>query len=108
MVVFEQRRVGDRLEPQLVAGVRGVRDELAQEDLLVAVERMDHQVEELLDLRLEPECFACRGGVHDVIVSRGTRDGGTEDQGAPQPQMPPCAVRPDVTERPRPPAACPP
>ncbi len=69
MVVFEQRGVGDRLEPQLVGGVRGVRHELAQEDFLIAVERMDHQVEELLDLRLEPECFACRCSIHADIVA---------------------------------------
>ena len=58
-VVLEQRGVGERLEAQLVAGVRGVGDQLAQEDLLVAVQRVDHQVEELLDLGLEAEGFAC-------------------------------------------------
>ena len=67
VVVFEQRRVAHRLEPQLVGGVRGVRRELAQEDLLVAVERMNHQVEELLDLRLEPECFAWRRSIHATL-----------------------------------------
>ena len=64
-----KRGVAHRLEPQLVGGVRSVRRELAQEDLLVAVERMDHQVEELLDLRLEPECFACRRRIHTDIVA---------------------------------------
>ena len=56
-VVLEQRAVGDRFEAQLVAGVRRVRDQLAQEDLLVAVQGVDHQVEELLDLGLEAEGF---------------------------------------------------
>ena len=59
-VVFEQPRVAHGLEPQLVGGIRSVRRQLAQEDLLVAVERVDHQVEELFDLRLEAECFAGR------------------------------------------------
>jgi hypothetical protein len=44
-VLFEQRRVGERLESQLVARIRGVRDQLAQEDLLVSVEGMHHQVQ---------------------------------------------------------------
>ena len=30
-VVFEERGVAHRLEPQLVGGIRGIRDELAQE-----------------------------------------------------------------------------
>ena len=61
-IVLEQRRVGDRLEPQLVAGVGGVRDQLAQENLLVAVQGVDHQVQELFDLGLEAERFL--GGGH--------------------------------------------
>merc|ERR1719424_1769040 len=42
-----------RQEPLLVARVRGVRDELAQEDVLVGVERVDDDVHDLRDLRLE-------------------------------------------------------
>jgi hypothetical protein len=42
---------------QLVEGVRSVRDELAQEDLLVRVERVDDQRHELRNLSLERECF---------------------------------------------------
>src|SRR6266853_1928401 len=41
---------GKRLEAQLVGRVRGVRDQLPQEDLLVAVQGVDHQAEQLLDL----------------------------------------------------------
>ena len=52
-VALEERRVGERLEAQLVAGVGGVGDELAQEDLAVRVQRVDHQVQELLHLGLE-------------------------------------------------------
>ena len=39
--------LGERAEAQLVERVGGVRDELAEEDLLVAVERVDDQVEDL-------------------------------------------------------------
>jgi hypothetical protein len=52
-IVLEQRRVGERLEPQLVGGIGGVRDQLPQEDLLVAVQGVHHQVEELRYLGLE-------------------------------------------------------
>jgi hypothetical protein len=41
------------LEVQLVLGVGRVRDQLAQEDLAVRVDGVDHQVEQLLALRLE-------------------------------------------------------
>ena len=68
-VVLEQRRVGQRLEAQLVAGVGGVRDQLAQEDLLVAVQGVDHQVQQLLDLGLEAEGFLGGGGVgHESLL----------------------------------------
>jgi hypothetical protein len=51
--VLVQRGVVQRLEAQLVAGVRGVRDQLAQEDLLVRVQRVGDEVQDLLDLGLE-------------------------------------------------------
>ena len=63
-VVLEERLVGERLEAQLVAGVRRVRDQLAQEDLLVAVQGVDHQVEQLLDLGLEAQGLFRGGVVH--------------------------------------------
>ena len=56
--------VGQRLEAQLVAGVGGVRDQLAQEDLLVAVQGVDHQVQQLLDFGLEAQCFLGGGFAH--------------------------------------------
>ena len=61
-VALVQRIVVDGLEAQLVAGVRGVGDQLAQEDLAVAVQRVDHQVQQLLDLRLEAERLGRRVG----------------------------------------------
>ena len=51
---------GERLEAQLVGGVGGVRDQLAQEDLLVAVQGVDHEVQQLLHLGLEAEGFLYR------------------------------------------------
>ena len=52
-LVLVERRVVQRLETQLVAGVRSIRDHLAQEDFLVRVERVGHEVQDLLDLGLE-------------------------------------------------------
>ena len=49
----EERGVGEGLEAQLLAGVRGVRDQLAQEDLLVRVQRVNHEPQYLLGLGLE-------------------------------------------------------
>ena len=45
----------ERLESQLVIGIGGVGDELPEENLLVAVKRVDHEVEQLLHLSLEAE-----------------------------------------------------
>jgi hypothetical protein len=56
-VAFVERIVGQRLEAQLFRRVRGVRDELAEKDLLVAVQGADHQAEDLAHLRLEAERF---------------------------------------------------
>ena len=42
-----------RLEAQLVAGVRRIRDQLAQEDLLVRVQRVGDEVQDLLDFGLK-------------------------------------------------------
>ena len=47
--------LGQQLQTQPVDGIRCVRDQLTQEDLLVAVQRVDHQVQELDHLRLEAE-----------------------------------------------------
>ena len=51
-IVFVELGMVERLEAQLVGGVGRVRDELAQKDLRIAVQRMDHQLQELLDLGL--------------------------------------------------------
>ena len=48
-----QRLVGQGGVAGLVDGVRGVGDQFAQEDFLVGVQGMDHQVEDLVHLGLE-------------------------------------------------------
>jgi hypothetical protein len=54
-IAFIERGVGERFEAQLVGCVGCVRNQLPQEDLLVAVQGVDHQREQLLDLGLESE-----------------------------------------------------
>ena len=64
-VVLPQRLVGQRLEAQLVTGVGRIGDEFAQEDLLVAVQRVHHQLQQLLDFGLKAKSLACPDFVHD-------------------------------------------
>ena len=45
--------VGDGREAQPVAGIGGVGDQLAQEDLPVAVQGVDHELQQLAHLGLE-------------------------------------------------------
>ena len=52
-VTFIQPVVGQRLEPELVRRVGRIGDQLPKKDFLVAVERMDHQIQQLSDLGLE-------------------------------------------------------
>ena len=47
----------DGFETQLVGGIGSVGDQLAQEDLAIAVERMNHEVKQLLHLGLEAVAF---------------------------------------------------
>ena len=49
----QQLRLGERLEAQLLAGIGGVRDQLAQENFLVRIQRMNHQAQHLLGFGLE-------------------------------------------------------
>src|SRR5439155_23105711 len=57
LVVFEQLFVLERVELDLVDGVAGVGDQLAQEDFAVGVERVGDEVQELLQFGLEFERF---------------------------------------------------
>ena len=52
-IVAEQGRVGDRLVAQLLAGIGGVGDQLAQKHVLVGIDRVHHQVQQLGDIGLE-------------------------------------------------------
>ena len=57
----EDRRIGQRLVADLVERIGGVRDELAEEDLLVRVERVDDQRQQLVDVGREGEGLDFRG-----------------------------------------------
>ncbi len=52
-IVGHQLGLGDRAEAELVERVRRVRDQLAQEDLFVRVQRVDDEVKDLVHLGLE-------------------------------------------------------
>ena len=68
MSLRRQRSLADRLEPEPIQGIRGVRDQLAQEDLLVGVQRVDDNVEELT--RLSSELVRLRHDGPLVVWSR--------------------------------------
>src|SRR5690606_5795242 len=57
-------------EAQLVSGVRCVGNELAQEDFLVAVQGMDHQMKQLLGFGLKAQggFFRCRHGCPSLLL----------------------------------------
>ncbi len=57
-IAAQQFRPGQGLEAQLLAGIGGVGDQLAQEDFLVRVQRMDHQAQHLAGFCLEFPCFS--------------------------------------------------
>ena len=56
----EQLRLRQCQEAQLVVGVRGVGDQFAQEDLPVAVQGVDHQLQQLADFCLEAQLSRAR------------------------------------------------
>ena len=66
----------EQLEPEPVDGVRGVRDQLAEEDLLVAVQGMHHQVQDLDHFGLETEAFLLRLRAHGW---NSRSDGGSQE-----------------------------
>ena len=61
--VLDQFRLGDRFVAQLLAGVGRVGDELADENLPVGIDRMDHEVQQARNVGLEAlgRGFAGRG-----------------------------------------------
>ena len=54
---LEDGTAGGLLEPQLLAGVRCVGNQLAHEDFFVRVKGVDNDVQQLLNLGLEMMCF---------------------------------------------------
>ena len=65
-VTFDQPVVGQRLERQLVEGIARVAQQLAQEHLAVAVERVDDDPEDLVDLRLKGVFLHCCPNVYPL------------------------------------------
>ena len=62
LVLAERFDSGEGFVPRLVDGVGGVGNQLAEENLLVAVQGVDHEVEQLLYLGLEFHFFLGRFG----------------------------------------------
>ena len=60
VALAEHRRIGERHEARLVERIRTVGDELTKEDLLLRVERVNDDIHELVDIRLELELLARR------------------------------------------------
>src|SRR5690606_2696058 len=75
-VALIQSLILQRLEAQLVGGVGGVGDQLAQEDIPVAVEGVNHQVQKLLHLGLELQSLFVRLLRHTVETPRTSRSAG--------------------------------
>ena len=48
-----ERRIGERLVTQFLAGVGGVGEQLAQENIAVGIDRMHHQMEQPGDIGLK-------------------------------------------------------
>ena len=83
IAVGDQIRLGQRRVAQLVAGVGGVGDQLAEEDLLLAVEGFGHDIQQPADLGLELQGFLahrCPGWQVDLVfrqICAGRRGGAT-------------------------------
>jgi hypothetical protein len=60
VALAEQRRALNGLIAELVAGIRRIRNELAQEDLGLGVDGVHHQVQQLGNLSLEGLCVYSR------------------------------------------------
>ena len=66
---FQQAVVGKRRKPELVDCVRGIGNQLTQENLLVAVQRMNHQVQQLAGLGLKTKRFFFHIRSHGSLAS---------------------------------------
>ena len=74
-IVLEEGRIGQRLEAELVSGIGSIGHQLAQEDFLVAIQRVHHQVQQLFHLGLKAErlSLSCHG--RHVYVHRAPAPG---------------------------------
>ncbi len=71
LVAFQLVLVLERIELELVDGVAGVGDQLAQEDFLVGIKRMGDDVQELFQLRFELQFLRVRCGLcHEAVLRR--------------------------------------
>ena len=66
---LQQAVIGQGLETQLVDGITGVGDQLAQENLLVGVQGVNHQMKKLLGLGLETQGFLAYVCCHGILSS---------------------------------------
>jgi hypothetical protein len=66
----EQRGLGDRLVAQLLAGVGGIRDQLAQEYVPVGIDRVHHHVQEAGDVGFEAAMLGCDCRCHSELPIR--------------------------------------
>jgi hypothetical protein len=69
MIVTVQRVIVDRFEAQFVCSIRGVRNQLAQENFLVRVQRVNHQLQQLFDFCLKSKGLFCGDG--HIFSSKG-------------------------------------
>ena len=60
-VLAEERGLGQCEVAETVAGIRGVRDQLSEEDLFLAIERMGDDIEEAAHLRLKSALLRSHG-----------------------------------------------
>ena len=65
IVTAFQAVIRERLEAQLIAGIRGVGNQFTQENFAVGVQRIDHKLEKLMDFGIKGTGF-CRGRLAHV------------------------------------------
>ena len=106
-VAFVESIVGQRLEPELVRGVGRIGDQLPEKDLLVAVERVNHEIQQLLDLGLEPVgLLRLHLGHHAVPPGAQLADPSMSGYGAAPRRFQASAGSPSRRRARTPPAAC--
>ncbi len=77
---FKQLRIGQRFETQFVGCIGGIGNQLPQEDFLVGIQRMNHQVKQLLHFGLEAQGFFLSLHTHRLLTPH-QRNGTDRDCG---------------------------